>query len=150
MPIGNSANLNLMQRNKPERDAELYRAFKRAFASPNVHSYSQAVKQAVNSPCSQFYISAEESYRYIRRTQKNGGVPVTRWRWGGKISRHNQKALHLVYLRYMELSKHKAFQGCSTFFIASFACSSPAPCFFLSIRRAYDIISKMRKINKHK
>ena len=122
-----------------ERDRELYITFKKLFSSKN-STYTEAVREAVNSPCSRYYISSDFIYREILQRLK-GNQRIRR-----KHPRSTrEKAYDQLFEKFLELSQLREFKGCSTRFISSFLVGRPAPSFFLSLRRAKSIIAKTRK-----
>lgn len=122
-----------------ERDRELYITFKKLFSSKNI-TYTEAVREAVNSPCSRYYISSDFIYREILQRLK-GNQRIRR-----KHPRSTrEKAYDQLFAKFLELSQLREFKGCSIRFISSFLVGRPAPSFFLSLRRAKSIIAKTRK-----
>jgi hypothetical protein len=126
-----------------DRDEELYRIFKDIFFNTDL-SYKEAVIKAVNSPCSRYWLSSDYVYREIISRLNN-----YKWNRRRKAPRTiREKAYEQLYEKFLELSQMREFRGCSARFISSFLVARPAPSFFLSPRRAKDIISKIRNKKK--
>jgi len=125
-----------MQIQDHERNAELYAAYKKALLRKDVHNVRDAVEIARNMPCSQFYVSNEDAWRYVCMRESNVSDIGTSPR---------NEIFEMIYERYLHLKEQREFENSSPRFIFSFAYTSQAPCFFLSFRRAYDIIRQMRK-----
>lgn len=126
-----------------ERDEELYNAFKKAYSRKGV-TYDEAVKEAVNTPCSRYWVSPDYVYREVLARLKG-------YNWNKrrkKVRGTREKAYKDLYERFLNLTQRREFKGCSIRFISSFLVVHPAPSFLLSVRRAQDIISKIR--NKRK
>lgn len=127
-----------------ERDEELFKAFKKAYSRKGV-TYEEAIREAVNSPCSRYWVSPDYVYREVLARLKG-------YNWNKRrkqVRGIREKAYKDLYERFLVLSQRREFKGCSTRFISSFLVVHPAPSFFLSVRRAADIISRMRNGNNN-
>lgn len=121
----------------PERDKELYEAYRKAMRDRSVKSHQEAIEMAINSKASRFYISTFQAYRgilRIRRGEKKEGTRPVR-----------DRMINDIYERVKELSGRREFKGCSIFFITSFAVFQEAPSFYISYSRALSIISKLKR-----
>lgn len=122
-----------------ERDEELYAIFKQLYQAKDI-SYHEAIVKAVNSPCSRYWISSDYVYREIISRLK-------KYNWNKRRKQPRtlrEKAYEQLYDKFIEYSQLREFRGCSVRFITSFLVARAAPCFFLSPRRAKDIISSIR------
>ena len=122
----------------PERDLELFNAYKDALRSADVRSHQQAILKAIKTPTSRFWVSTFQAYRSILRLRKGENM--------GAATRDTRRDMFLsIYERYKAIEKKPEFRGCSTYFIVSFAVQQQAPEFYISYSRASAIITKMKK-----
>ena len=129
-----------------ERDRELYIAFRRMFETSEVkiakRPFQRAIELAVRCPCSRYYLSTQDVYRYIRCKKKGREWFRERKTKGREKTQEAYKQIYEIYLR---LRDKMEFRGCSDYFIASFVTSAPAPSFFITYTHARRIIAKERK-----
>ena len=121
-----------------ERDAELYLRYHEARKSDPQLSHQEAVRKAVESPTSRYWVSLYEVYREIlnkvhHREQSHHMKDIRR------------KQIDDIYRIYEDLSQKPTFKGCSVFFIVQFAIAEPAPQFYLSYSRALAIIRRIKR-----
>lgn len=126
----------------PDRDKELYEAYKRCLRDKNVHSHQAAVRRAIKSPTSRFWISNYQAYRGVLQLIRNRDVTQTR-----SVRR---RMLERIYAIFCNLQEQPAFRNESVYFTVSFAVQQPAPEFYLSYSRALAIIYKMRMHERNK
>lgn len=120
-----------------ERDNALYKAYRDALRSEKVHSHQQAIRVALNSPTSRFWIPSFQAYREILKVKKTGEIKSPRG--------IREKLIKDLYDKYLILKEKPMFRGYSTYFITCFVVSEAAPRFYISYSRALSIISRMRK-----
>ena len=125
----------------PSRDKELYIAYREHMRNRDIRSHQEAIKAAVKTRTSRFWISNLQAYREILRLKR--GKPMAHTR---SVRR---RMIESIYSIYKELESKPAFRNCSVFFIVSFAVQQPAPEFYLSYSRATSIIYKMIR-NEHR
>ncbi len=125
----------------PERDRELYAAYKKALARKDVKSHKEAIQVAVKSTASRFWISTLQAYRGILLLRK--GVVRT----GTRSIR--DKMINDIYKIYQKLECKREFRDNSVFFITSFAVNQEAPEFYISFSRALAIIQRFNKEKRH-
>lgn len=121
-----------------QRYKALWDAYCDAMSSPDVHSHSEALKKAISSPTSRYWISASEATRQISLILA-GQEP--KYAKGGK----KWKMIWKVYDEFLRLKELRQFKGCSTYFITSFAVLHPADSFYISFDRARRIINKIKR-----
>lgn len=121
----------------PERDEELYRAYKEALSDRSVTSQRMAVERAIATPTSRFWISVPRAYRYILRLKK--GKPL------GDQRDVRHEMMMEIYERYRRLEGRREFKGSSVYFITSFAVFQEAPGFYISYSRALSIVSRINR-----
>lgn len=125
----------------PERDMELYKAYRNALKKKEVRSQREAVMMAISSPTSRFWISPLQAYRGILLIKK------------GKTKQKSRsirdKMIRDIYEIYKELENKGDFLGCSIYFITSFAVYQEAPAFYISYSRALAIIQRINRERKH-
>lgn len=119
---------------------ELWLAFRRAL--PHAKSYNDAIRLAINSPSSRFWISPESARKEIN-ARNNGRKSI--YKMGG----NKRKVFNIIYERYKKLRESRYFQKGSIYFVLSFALEGEAPCLYISYERARKIIRwiKNGKIN---
>lgn len=130
--------------NIEERNLELYKAYIRVCRTRNV-SHNEAIRIAVNSPCSRYWISPDYVYREILAKINPNSSHIRCKPRVGKKSIYDQ-----MFEEYKRLSKTPMFRGCSIFFISSFLVNRPAPNFCISYSRAKKIIERLRKQHSKK
>lgn len=116
-----------------ERNAELFLRYYEARKKNPSLTCQQAIKQAVDSPTSHYYVSLVEVYREIQNIL-HGRQPSPR------MKELRRRQIEDIYRVYQELASKPTFKGASPFFIVQFAIAEPAPRFYLSYSRARDII----------
>lgn len=121
----------------PERDKELYEAYRKALWMKDVRSQEEAIRVAIRSRTSRFWISTFRAYRGILSIKKGKSRKGTR--------SIRQKMIEDIYERYKKLEERNEFRGSSTYFITSFAIYQEAPGFYISYSRALAIISRMNR-----
>lgn len=126
----------------PDRDKELYEAYKRCLRDKAVHSHQAAVRKAIKSPTSRFWISSYQAYR--------GVLQLLRGRDAMQARSVRCRMLEQVYAVFCELQQRPEFRRQSVYFTVSFAVQMPAPEFYLSYSRALAIIYKMRSDERKK
>ena len=119
----------------PERDMELYEAYRRALKMREVKSHREAVMRAISSHASRFWISTLQAYRGILLIRK------------GKTKEKGRSIRNKMI--YKELEKKREFKGSSVYFITSFAVYQTAPCFYISYSRALAIIQRINRERKN-
>lgn len=120
-----------------ERDDALFAAYKNALRQPDVKSHQQAIRVAISSPTSQFWIEPYRAYREILWC-KNGRRPF-------RISRHRKELVEDLYREYLRLKEQPMFRDCSTYFVSQFAACRIAPRgFYISELTATRIIHRKR------
>jgi hypothetical protein len=124
------------------RNRELHEAYKRAFSDRDVRSHTQAIKRAIESPCSRFWVSTWQAYREILRLEKGMNHPLN-------MKPERVEMMDLIYKNYLSLKNKREFEGCSVYFITSFAVGFPAPKFFISYSRALTIITRYNRRGKY-
>ena len=125
----------------PERDMELYEAYRRALKMREVKSHREAVMRAISSHASRFWISTLQAYRVILLISKG------KTKEKGRSIRN--KMIDDIYEIYKELEKKREFKGSSVYFITSFAVYQTAPCFYISYSRALAIIQRINRERKN-
>ena len=125
----------------PERDMELYEAYRRALKMREVKSHREAVMRAISSPASRFWISTLPAYRGLLLIRKG------KTKEKGRSIRN--KMIDDIYEIYKELEKKREFKGSSVYFITSFAVYQTAPCFYISYSRALAIIQRINRERKN-
>lgn len=125
----------------PERDMELYEAYRRALKMREVKSHREAVMRAISSHASRFWISTFQAYRGILLIRKG------KTKEKGRSIRN--KMIDDIYEIYKELEKKREFKGSSVYFITSFAVYQTAPCFYISYSRALAIIQRINRERKN-
>lgn len=121
----------------PERDMELYEAYRRALKMREVRSHREAVIRAISSSASRFWISTLQAYRGILLIKK--GKPRDK----GRPVRN--RMIDDIYKVYKELEGKREFKGSSVYFITSFAVHQEAPGFYISYSRALAIIHRINR-----
>lgn len=125
----------------PERDMELYEAYRRALKMREVKSHREAVMRAISSHACRFLISTLQAYRGILLIRKG------KTKEKGRSIRN--KMIDDIYEIYKELEKKREFKGSSVYFITSFAVYQTAPCFYISYSRALAIIQRINRERKN-
>lgn len=120
-----------------ERNKELYDAYKNCMRRKEVKSHKDAIRMAVKSKTSRFWISSFWTYKEILRLKRGKGIMHAR---DGR-----KRMIEKIYEIYTALEQKPEFRKCSPYFIVSFALQQPAPEFYISYSRALSIINKMRK-----
>ena len=117
----------------PERDMELYEAYRRALKMREVKSHREAVMRAISSHASRFWISTLQAYRGILLIRKG------KTKEKGRSIRN--KMIDDIYEIYKELEKKREFKGSSVY--------QTAPCFYISYSRALAIIQRINRERKN-
>lgn len=127
-----------------QRDEELYQAYRKAFSQKGM-THNKAIRTAINTPTSRYWVSPAYVYREI----------LARFRgYHTKYDHHPGRKnplpcrIHMydeLFNIYKQLSRKHYFKGCSTYFLVTFVVNHPAPSFHVSFRQAQRIISKKRK-----
>lgn len=123
------------------RNKELYDAYKNCMRKKEVKSHQDAIKMAIKSKTSRFWISSFWTYKEILRLKRGKGIMHAR--------ADRKRMIEKIYAIYMALEQKPEFRKCSPYFIVSFALQQPAPEFYISYSRALSIINKMRKNDNH-
>jgi hypothetical protein len=119
-----------------ERDEALFVAYKNALHQPDVKSHQQAIRVAISSPTSQFWIEPYRAYLEILWRKRN--------RRPHQISATRKILVDDLYKEYLRLKEQPLFRGCSTYFISQFAACRPAKGFYISELTATRIIHRKR------
>ena len=128
--------------NTQERDAELYRAYRRFMNELNT-SHREAVKAAVNSPASRYYVSPNYLYREILRRERskqcNANTP----------SRYVKHSVYdKLYSDYLSMRDRPLSRGLSMEAICDLLVNRPAPSFFIGEKRGDEVIKSFRGRSK--
>lgn len=115
---------------------ELMKAYKKAYANPQVESHKAAVREAVASPAPRHWLSPQEAARQISLIEK--GLPPEYQKGTMRY-----EALISLYEQYKRLRRRR-FPTESIAFVTAFACLEPAKRFFISERSARRIIEKIK------
>ena len=125
----------------PERDMELYEAYRRALKMREVKSHREAVMRAISSHAPRFRNTTLQAIRGILLIRKG------KTKEKGRSIRN--KMIDDIYEIYKELEKKREFKGSSVYFITSFAVYQTAPCFYISYSRALAIIQRINRERKN-
>ena len=120
-----------------ERDEALYQAYVTALRQPDVKSHQQAIKVAINSPTSQFWIEPYRAYLEILWRNRNSRPYPT--------GKYRKELVDDLYREYLALKDTCLFRDTSTYFVSQFAAGRPARGFYLSMRSAVRIINRKRR-----
>lgn len=123
--------------NTQERNAELYALYRKYMRKDHI-THSEAVRAAVNSPASRFWLSPNYLY-YVFTTIRKGTCPCPH-RKQKKSPLYKQ-----LYADFLELKERPLYRNLSMEAICDLLVSRPAPSFFLSEKRADEIIKEMNK-----
>ncbi len=123
--------------NTKERDYELYAAYRRFMNEINV-THAKAVELAVKSPASRYWVSPNYLYREIRRREAGKETE--------KKSRTMRKSplYDRLYSDYLTIRERPTCRGLSKLALCDLLVNRPAPSFFLSEKRADEIIQGLR------
>ena len=122
--------------NTHERDAELFASYCRYIRQTNT-THAQAVKAAVNSPASRYWISPNYLYReIIRRRHGDSHLPSRKLM---KSSLYDQ-----LYNDYLDMRMRPLWRDLSMEALCDLLVNRPAPSFFISEKRGDEIIRRYR------
>lgn len=127
-----------------ERNKELFMAYIRAFRDKNV-GHAEAVRIAIHSACSRYWISPDYIYREILTRLKPRSQNIR-----SRPRRGRKRLYDKMFADFLALRNKTTFRGYSAFFLSTFLVNRPAPGFYLSYDRACKIIRQMRKKNSIK
>ena len=118
--------------NIQERNAELRKLYRKFMNEVNT-THSEAVKAAVNSPASRYWVSPTYLYREILR--RKAGKPNKVKRPYGKTSVYDQ-----LYSDYLTISQRPMYRDMPLPMLCDLLVARPAPRFFISEKRASEVI----------
>ena len=122
--------------NRFERDAELFALYRRFMRETNT-THAEAVRAAVNSPASRFWVSPNYLYREIHRRRQGECHPLCRrLRKSGLYER--------LYDDYLHMRERPLCRDLSMEAMCDLLVNRPAPSFFLSEKRGDEIIRRFR------
>ena len=125
--------------NTRERDAELFASYCRYIRNSNT-THAQAVRAAVNSPASRYWVSPNYLYReIIRRRQGDSHEFVRKYRKSDLYDRLYDDYLHM---RMRPLCRDLSMEA-----LCDLLVNRPAPSFFLSEKRGNEIIKSYRRLH---
>ena len=120
--------------NRQERNAELYALYRKFMRFPH-STHSEAVRAAVNSPASRYWVSPNYLYRMIVDKQHGGShSPRRRQKKSGLYDR--------LYSDYLKMKEQPLCRNLSMEAICDLLVNRPAPSFFLSEKRGDEIIKE--------
>ena len=122
--------------NTRERDAELYALYRKIMQKEKV-THTEAVRAAVNSPASRYWVSPNYLYREIQR--RRHGSPHLLHRQTRKSSLYER-----LYYDYLNIRDRPLTRNLSMEAICDMLVNRPAPSFFLSEKRGDEIIKGYR------
>ncbi len=120
-----------------ERDRELYATYLKFMNEINV-THSEAVALAVKSPASRYWISPDYLYREIRRREnatENSGIRKKRTLCKTEV--YDQ-----LYSDYLTIRMKPTYRKLSMQAICDLLVNRPAPSFFISPKRADELIKQ--------
>ncbi len=123
--------------NTQERNAELY-ALYRKYMREGHTTHSEAVRAAVNSPASRFWVSPNYLYQEISNRRK--GCRHVRQREMKKTVLYDY-----LYCDYLKMKDRPLSRGLSLEALCDLLVNRPAPSFFLSEKRADEIIKSWKR-----
>lgn len=121
-----------------ERDAELFLRYHEALKNDPTLTHQEAIRKAVKSPTSRYWVSFYEVYREILNI-------VHGREFSKKMKPSRRKQIEDIYERYRELAAKPTFKDSSVYFIVQFAIAEPAPEFYLGYDRAQTIIQRIKR-----
>ena len=127
--------------NTQERDNELYAIYRRFMKEINV-THAKAVELAVKSPASRYWVSPNYLYREIRRREA-GNEMKEKSRTMRKSSVYDS-----LYSDYLTIRERPTYCGLSKLALCDLLVNRPAPSFFISEKRADEIIQGIRQSKK--
>ena len=129
-----------------ERNAELYRLYRKFMNEINT-THAEAVRKAVNSPASRYWVSPNYLYREVVKreqqlTEKNTDeMPAPQH----KCARYLKSTLYdRLYSDYLSIRRQPTCRELSKLALCDLVVNRPAPSFFLSEKRANEIIMQNR------
>ena len=129
--------------NTKERDYELYAAYRKFMNEINV-THAKAVALAVKSPASRYWVSPNYLYREIHR-RESGGESKDKSRTMRKSPLYDS-----LYSDYLSIRERPTCRGLSKLALCDLLVNRPAPSFFISEKRADEIIQRLRQLKKVK
>lgn len=126
-----------------ERDKELIRAYRDILSNAKYPFVLQSVlEEAVNMPCSRFWVSGEQLSKVIGRIFKGDNLE----------GMHQNKREMFFYLSEIvkEMRKRKEFKDAPMYHLCEIAVEQPAPKFYLTAKSAKVIIHYALKKNRCK
>lgn len=162
--------------NTKERDRELYAAYRRFLGEANVN-HAKAVALAVKSPASRYWVSPNYLYREIMKREKAERCmkcrQVSKRKYGkvgntslcsptacrcrsepedGKAGKTRAMRKSILYDRlyadYLSLRLKPTCRKLSILTLCDLLVNRPAPAFFISEKRAEEIINRQRTLKK--
>ena len=121
--------------NIQERDAELRAIYRKFMHEVNV-THAEAVKAAVNSPASRYWVSPSYLYREILR--RKAGKTTSVRRPYGKTAVYDQ-----LYSDYLTIRNNTLYKDMPLQMLCDLLVARPAPRFFLSEKRASEVVRKL-------
>jgi hypothetical protein len=122
--------------NTRERDAELFASYCRYIRNSNT-THAQAVRAAVNSPASRYWVSPNYLYREIVRRRKGETHDERR-----KLRKSD--LYDRLYADYLTIRLRPLCRDLSMEALCDLLVNRPAPSFFLSEKRGDEIIKYYR------
>mgnify|MGYP006988895263 CR=1 FL=1 len=123
--------------NKHERDAELFALYRKLMRENHI-THTEAVRAAVNSPASRFWVSPNYLYHEISNRRK--GCSHVRRREMKKTVLYDH-----LYSDYLKMKDRPLSRDLSLEALCDLLVNRPAPSFFLSAKRADEIIKLCKK-----
>ena len=128
--------IHSIMENANERNAELYALYRKFMRETN-STHSEAVRAAVNSPASRYWVSPNYLYRMI--TNKRHGESHSPLRRMKKSSLYD-----CLYSDFLKMKEQPLCRDLSMEAICDLLVNRPAPSFFLSEKRGDEIIKGYR------
>ena len=139
------------------RDRELYAAYRKFMNEINVN-HAKAVALAVKSPASRYWVSPNYLYREIRKREKmekdlqNGKKPKKKRGCEGCKRRTFRKSslYDSLYSDYLSIRLRPTYRDLPIQMVCDLLVNRPAPSFYLSEKRADEIIASLKKMKNQK
>lgn len=123
--------------NIKERDAELFASYCRYIRNNNT-THAQAVRAAVNSPASRYWVSPNYLYREIVRRRHGDSLHPAR--------KHRKTDIYdQLYVDYLDMRLRPLYRNLSMEALCDLLVNRPAPSFFISEKRGDEIIKRCRQ-----
>lgn len=121
--------------NIEERNAELRAIYRKFMHEVNV-THAEAVKAAVNSPASRYWVSPNYLYREILR--RKAGKTTNMKRAYGKTAVYDQ-----LYSDYLSIRNKTMYKDMPLPMLCDLLVARPAPRFYMSEKRAEEVIRRV-------